>query len=36
MHRLLDQVSLTLSDDLRIWGMIYSERELSPRVFELH
>lgn len=30
VRRLLGQVSLTLSDDLRIWRLIYSERELTP------
>lgn len=30
IRRLLGQVSLTLSDDLRIWRLIYSERELTP------
>ena len=28
--RLLSHVSLTLSDDLRVWRLIYSERELTP------
>jgi hypothetical protein len=30
VRRLLGQVGRAMSDDLRIWGMIYSERELVP------